>query len=70
MARKRVSVTRESPTGRNRGFRDNRTGQRMSRPEFVRKIEQGGYPNYHVRRVHGVKTPVSNPDRSGHNNLG
>lgn len=66
---KRVSVTDESDTGRNQQFRDNRTGRSMSRPEFVRRIEQGDYDQYHVRMINGVKTPVSNPDRSENNNL-
>jgi len=70
MARKRVIVTRESPTGRNLDFHDNRTGRDMTRAGFVREIERGHYPDYHVRRVHGVKTPVSDPDSSERNNLG
>jgi hypothetical protein len=70
MANKRVTVTNESDSGRNQRFHDNRTGQDMSRPEFVRQIEQGKYPNYHVREIKGVKTPVSNPDYSENNNLG
>ena len=69
MARKRVVVTKETSTGRNVGFHDNRTNKDMSRAEFVKKIEQGAYPNYHVRDVNGVKTPVSNPDGSTNNNL-
>lgn len=69
MAGKRVSVTRETDSGRNEKFRDNRTGQDMSRSEFVRKIEKGDYPNYHVREIDGVKTPASNPDTSQNNNL-
>jgi len=67
---KRISVTQESDSGRNQRFHDNYTGQNMSRQEFVRKIENGGYPNYHVRKINGVKTPVSNPDNSENNNLG
>ncbi len=67
---KRVSVTRESDSGRNQQFRDNRTGQQMSRPEFVRQIRQGNYDNYHVRNINGVPTPASNPDNSENNNLG
>lgn len=66
---KRISVIRESDSGRNQEFRDNRTGSRMSRPELVKKIENGAYDNYHVRKINGVKTPVSNPDRSERNNL-
>lgn len=67
---KRVTVTRESDSGRNQQFRDNRTGQQMSRPEFVRQIQQGNYDNYHVRNINSVPTPVSNPDNSENNNLG
>jgi hypothetical protein len=70
MANKRVSVTSETDTGRNTRFHDNRTGADMTRPQFVRQIEQGNYPNYHVRDVNGVKTPVSNPDSKSGNNLG
>lgn len=70
MARKRVSVTKENSTGRNQQFHDNYTGEDMSRVEFVKKIEQGQYPNYHVREVGDMKTPVSNPDGKQGNNLG
>lgn len=70
MAAKRVTVTQESPSGRNQQFRDERNGARMTRPEFVREIRTGHYPDYHVRVVNGVPTPVSNPDRSERNNLG
>jgi hypothetical protein len=66
---KRVSVVNESDSGRNLQFRDNRSHELMSRAGFVRKIEHGEYENYHVRVVHGVKTPVSNPDSSENNNL-
>ena len=62
MARKRVTVTKESNTGRNQKFHDNYTGADMSRPDFVKQIENGNYSNYHVRNINGVKTPVSNPD--------
>ena len=69
MARKRISVTQENDTGRNQGFHDNYTGEDMTRARFVREIEAGNYPNYHVRDVNGIKTPVSNPDQSELNNL-
>ncbi len=69
MARKRVTVTQESDTGRNQRFHDNRTGADMTRAQFVREIEQGSFPSYHVRRVNDVKTPVSNPDETEGNNL-
>lgn len=70
MARKRVTVTQETDSGRNQRFHDNYTGTDMSRAEFVRAIERGEYQNYHVRNVNGVKTPVSDPDGSENNNLG
>lgn len=69
MARKRVSVTSETASGRNQKFHDNYNGQSMSRTQFVQKIEGGNYSNYHVRTINGVKTPVSNPDGSENNNL-
>ena len=70
MPRKRVTVIGESDTGRNQRFHDNFTGANMNRADFVRQIKQGAYPNYHVRVINGVKTPVSNPDGKEHNNLG
>jgi hypothetical protein len=69
MARKRITVTQESPTGRNLKFHDNRTGADMTRAQFVKQIEAGKYPKYHVRKISGVKTPVSNPDDREYNNL-
>ena len=67
---KRVTVTRESSTGRNESFRDNYTGANMTRSQFVKQIQQGNYEHYHVRNINGVATPVSNPDNSSRNNLG
>jgi hypothetical protein len=69
MGNKRVSVTKESKTGRNQSFRDNYTNQDMSRAQFVKQIEAGDYQNYHVRKINGVKTPVSDPDCKTNNNL-
>jgi hypothetical protein len=70
MANNRIKVVSENSTGRNTQFKDNRTGDVMSRAAFVKKIEAGGYPKFHVRKINGVKTPVSNPDNSDRNNLG
>ena len=67
---KRVSVTQESPTGRNQNFHDNYTGNDMTSKQFVNQINRGNYDNYHVRIINGVPTPVSNPDSSKNNNLG
>lgn len=69
MAGKRISVTQESSTGRNERFRDNYSNTSMTRNQFVKAIENGNYENYHVRNINGVKTPVSNPDKSQNNNL-
>jgi len=69
MAKKRVTVTQESKTGRNQKFHDNHTGAEMSRAKFVRAIEKGKYSDYHIRELGGVKTPVSNPDGKSGNNL-
>lgn len=69
MARKRISTISEDENGRNRKFRDNYNGKEMYRSEFVREIERGKYPNYHIRKINGVDTPVSNPDNSQNNNL-
>ena len=66
---KRVTVTQESSTGRNERFHDNFTGADMTRPQFVRQINQGNYEHYHVRNINGVPTPVSNPDGKLNNNL-
>lgn len=70
MGRKRVTVTTESDSGRNNTFHDNYTGENMTRNQFVNEIKEGNYQNYHVRNIHGVDTPVSNPDGGKNNNLG
>ncbi len=67
---KRISVTSESSSGRNLTFHDNLTGRNMNRKQFVRSIELGRYPDYHIRNINGIDTPCSNPDRSVGNNLG
>ena len=69
MPRKRITVTKESNSGRNQLFHDNYTGKDRTRGQFVREIESGNYDNYHVRRVNGVETPGSNPDNTTNNNL-
>ena len=66
---KRVTVTNENDSGRNLKFHDNYTGKNMSRAEFVKEIKGGNYDNYHVRKVKGLDTPVSNPDGKEGNNL-
>ena len=65
----RITVTKESTTGRNVKFQDNKTGESMTRGQLNKKIDNGNYPDYHTRMVHGKKTPVSNPDKTKKNNL-
>ncbi len=66
---KSVRVTKESDSGRNQQFHDDRSGKNMTRAEFVHQIRNGDFPDYHVRKVHGLDTPVSNPDGTEGNNL-
>lgn len=67
---KNIEVTRESESGRNQQFVDQKTGETMTRAGFVKQIEQGLRPDYHVRKIDGIKTPASNPDGKKNNNLG
>jgi hypothetical protein len=67
---KSVIVTSESETGRNLQFHDKKSGKDMNRPEFVKQIEQGSFPDYYVKKMYGIKTPVSKPDKSISDNLG
>lgn len=66
---KRITVTNETETGRNVSFHDNYRNIDMSRTQFVQQINQWNYENYHVRRINGLDTPVSNPDNTERNNL-
>jgi hypothetical protein len=66
---KSVVVTLESESGRNQRFHDNKSGKNMNRVEFVKEIEQGKFGDYHIRKINGLKTPVSNPDGKESNNL-
>lgn len=65
-----LRVTQEDEDGRNTHFQDKRSGKQMTRAQCVQAIEAGLYPDYHVRKINGVKTPCSNPDGKGGNNLG
>lgn len=67
---KRITTILETNTGRNKKFRDNYNNQIMSRTQFVEKINDKNYNNYHVRVINGIATPCSNPDNSTKNNLG
>jgi hypothetical protein len=67
---KRIEVTSQTDTGRNKTFHDNQTGRNMNAEQFVKSIEKGNYSDHHVRVINGIKTPVSNPDKKKNNNLG
>ena len=58
----KVIVLQESQSGENTRFRDIQTGAMMTRREFVREVEKGKYPDYHIRIIDGVKRPVLNRD--------
>lgn len=66
----RVVVVHEDDNLRNVDFVDTVTGRQMTREEFVVAIEGGEYPDYHVRMMHGLPTPVSRPNASVDDNLG
>ncbi len=70
MNKPRITVNTESSTGRNLTFHDNVTGRNMNRAQFVKSINNGNYPDYHIRNINGIDTPCSNPDTSKKNNLG
>lgn len=67
---KRVTVKSESKTGRNEQFHDNFKNRDMNRAQFVNRIKRNEYENYHIRKINGIETPVSNPDKNRNNNLG
>lgn len=69
MARKRVKVISKTKTGRNKLFHDNFNNINMTAKQFVKEIKNGNYKNYHIRKINGIETPVSNPDKLTNNNL-
>ena len=66
---KRISVLRQSKTGRNELFLDNYTGEVFGREQFVKKIKAGLYSDFSVKIIKGIETPVSKPDFIKSNNL-
>lgn len=68
--RKNVEVIQESDTGRNERFIDHSNGNTMTRNQFVNQIQNKNYPDYHIRNINNIDTPVSNPDGKKNNNLG
>lgn len=68
MSNKKITVSYESPSGRNETFKVG--NGYLNRERLVKSIQNGNHPGYHVRNIKGVDTPVSNPDKSNKNNLG
>ena len=69
MAYKSISVIKENKNGYNTHFRDNKAGLEMTRAQLVKEIENRSYPNHHIRKISGIKTPVYNPDNKNGNNI-
>lgn len=67
---KNIRTIAQDSTGRNISFKDISSGIKMTRSQFVTKIENNKYNDYHIRIINGIKTPCSNPDKSERNNLG
>lgn len=70
--KKSVITIAENSTGRNIKFKDTETNRSFNRKDFVSKIENTNSKykdTYHIRKINGTKTPVSNPDKSSRNNL-
>lgn len=63
----RIKVVSENKSGRNVRFKVGKTT--MSRARLVKSIDNGNHARFHIRIINGVKTPVSNPDKSKNNNL-
>lgn len=65
-----VIVLDENKTGRNNLFFDLTKKMVLTRDEFVASIQAGAYPQYSVKNIDGLLTPVSKPDNRPVNNLG
>ncbi len=65
----RLKVVKESSTGLNQKFKDNKTNEVLNRGEVNKRINQGVYEDYHVMHRDGKNIPRSNPDSSKNNNL-
>lgn len=63
-------VLDEDENGRNILFLNTLSGEVLSREETVQKIHRGELPDYTVKMITGIETPVSKPDSRKKNNLG
>jgi len=66
----RVKTIKENDTGRNIRFQDIASKKEMTDKGFVRAIKKGDYDGYHIRKINGIDTPVSNPNGRESDNLG
>jgi hypothetical protein len=64
-----ISVSK-SPTGRNQQFFDLQKQILLTRPELVSLIRAGEYPDYSIKIIRGIETPVSKRDSQKTNNIG
>jgi len=70
MARKRITVTRETSTGLNTHFNVPGQGE-VTRGKLIGQVNRGDHPGYHTRKLTSGPTIIaSNPDGSKGNNLG
>ena len=68
--RKKITVTRETPSGLNTHFNVPGQGE-VTRGRLADQIERGLHDGYHTRRLQdGRRIIASNPDGSESNNLG
>ncbi len=66
----RVVVVREDENLRNVDFVDTVTGETMTREQFVAAIHANAYPEYAVRMIRGLATPVAHANAVTDDNLG
>lgn len=67
---KPLIVLVEDKKGRNQIFYDTIRKKVFTTEQLVALIKEGIYPTYTVKVIHGIPTPVSNPDYRDTNNLG
>ncbi|MED1603039.1 hypothetical protein [Alkalihalophilus marmarensis] len=64
----RLEVIKESDTGLNKKFRDNKTGQTLTRGQVADNIKE--YDDYHVMKINNKRVIRSNPNGKSNDNLG
>jgi hypothetical protein len=70
MAKRDITVTRETKTGLNTHFHVPGQGE-VPRGKLADQIERGAHPGYHVQKLpDGRRIPRSNPNSRDSDNLG